>query len=213
MRGRLQHRRLRLLGADGREPRAGACAAAPIGCRTSATARAPSTPTRRRPAPSAASACRRRRSPHETLMDDLAEQLGLDRWQIRRIERARPWRRDALGPGAARFRRPAGMSRCAEAGLGRRARAAPPPSTPHEPGAAGAASASPACGMDAAIPRWPIPRPCGSRSAATAGSRSSTAPSISARARTTVLTQIAADALGAAAGDIRAGGRRHRAHR
>ena len=37
--------------------------AAPIGCRTSRTARARSTPTTRRRAPSAASACRRRRSP------------------------------------------------------------------------------------------------------------------------------------------------------
>ena len=60
--GRFQHRRLCLVGADGGEPRAGARHGALPGAERAAAARAPSTPTTRRPAPSAASACRRRRS-------------------------------------------------------------------------------------------------------------------------------------------------------
>ena len=49
---------------DRRWPTACRCTARdPTRCRTCGTARAPSTPTTRRPAPSAASACRRRRSP------------------------------------------------------------------------------------------------------------------------------------------------------
>ena len=61
--GRFQHRRLRVVGADGRQPRAGARHGTLQGAQRRATARAPSTPTTRRPAPSAASACRRRPSP------------------------------------------------------------------------------------------------------------------------------------------------------
>ena len=61
--GRLQHRRLCLVGADGGQPRAGARRRPLQGAATSGTARAPSTPTTRPPAPSAASACRRRPSP------------------------------------------------------------------------------------------------------------------------------------------------------
>ena len=60
--GRLQHRRLRLVGADGGQPRAGARHGALQGAERARRARAPSTPTTRRPAPSAASACRRRPS-------------------------------------------------------------------------------------------------------------------------------------------------------
>ena len=41
---------------------------------------------------------------HETLMDDLAERLGLDRWAIRRLNALRPRRRHAVGPGARRIR-------------------------------------------------------------------------------------------------------------
>ena len=63
LRGRLRHRRLRELGPDRRQPRAGA-RHRPLprpGRRRDAPA--PSTPTARSPAPSAASACRRPRSP------------------------------------------------------------------------------------------------------------------------------------------------------
>ena len=60
--GRFQHRRLRLVGADGGQPRAGARHGALQGAQRLACARAPSTPTTRPPAPSAASACRRPRS-------------------------------------------------------------------------------------------------------------------------------------------------------
>ena len=61
--GRFQHRRLCLLGADGRQPRAGARARALQGAERLQPHARRSTPTTRRPAPSAASACRRRRSP------------------------------------------------------------------------------------------------------------------------------------------------------
>ena len=57
--GRLQHGRLRLVGADGGQPRAGARHGALQGAQRARCARAPSTPTTRPPAPSAASACRR----------------------------------------------------------------------------------------------------------------------------------------------------------
>ena len=60
--GRFQHRRLRLVGADGGQPRAGARHGPLQGAERAAAARARSTPTTRRPAPSAASACRRRPS-------------------------------------------------------------------------------------------------------------------------------------------------------
>ena len=60
--GRFQHRRLCLVGADGGQPRAGARHGTLRGAQRLACARARSTPTTRRPAPSAASACRRRRS-------------------------------------------------------------------------------------------------------------------------------------------------------
>ena len=119
MRGRFQHRRLRLLGTDGRQPRAGACAAGPTGCRTSRTARARSTPTtppagafRGFGVPQAAIA-------HETLMDDLAEALGPRPLGHPPHQCAGPWRRHALGPGAGAFGRAAAMPRRAEAGLGR----------------------------------------------------------------------------------------------
>ena len=60
--GRFQHGRLCLVGADGGEPGARARHGAVQGARTRTSARARSTPTRRRPALSAASACRRRPS-------------------------------------------------------------------------------------------------------------------------------------------------------
>ena len=63
MHGRLQHRRLCLVGADGRQPRAGACAGALQGAQRVATAPARSSPTSRPAAPSVASACPRPRSP------------------------------------------------------------------------------------------------------------------------------------------------------
>ena len=56
---------------------------------------------------------------HETLMDDLAERLGLDRWAHPPHQRARPRRCHAVGAGAASLRRPAQVSRCSEARLGR----------------------------------------------------------------------------------------------
>ncbi len=98
----------------------------------------------------------------ETLIDDLAERLGLDRWQIRRI--------NAIGHGD---RTPTGQVLHASAGLpecldavkaeydelmaaaaAHNARAAAWP----------AASASPACGTAAATPPCPTRRRCGSRS-------------------------------------------------
>ncbi len=60
--GRLQHRRLRLLGTDRGRPRACARHGAVQGSQRPQPSPAPSTPTRPRPAPSAASACPRRPS-------------------------------------------------------------------------------------------------------------------------------------------------------
>ena len=60
--GRFQHRRLCELGADGGQPRAGPCLRSLRHAELPRRAAAPSTPTARSPAPSAASACRRRRS-------------------------------------------------------------------------------------------------------------------------------------------------------
>ena len=119
---------------------------------------------------------------NETLMDDLAERLGLDRWAIRRV--------NALDHGDATYtgqvlEHSAGLPQCLdalkadwEAGLARVAA-----HNASEPTATGAASASPACGTAAATPRCPIRRACASRWRATARSPSSTARSTSARAR------------------------------
>ena len=62
LRRRLQHRRLCELGPDGGQPRAGARLRPLLHAATTAPPPARSTPTGRSPAPSAASACRRRRS-------------------------------------------------------------------------------------------------------------------------------------------------------
>ena len=119
---------------------------------------------------------------HETLMDDLAEGLGLDRWAIRRI--------NALGRGDTT---PSGQVLDASAGLPECLDALKPDwdaalarvasSQRRGRRGGGAASASPACGTAAATPRCPTRRPCASRCRATARSPSSTARSISARAR------------------------------
>ena len=150
---------------------------------------------------------------HETLMDDLAEQLGIDRWEIRRI--------NALGHGDATptgqvldaFRRPAAMPRRAEGRTGTRRWRASPTYNAQRRATRGAASASPACGTASATPRCPIRRPCGSRWRATAGSRSTTARSISARARPPCSCRSPPTRSACRREHFDAGGRRHRPDR
>ena len=132
---------------------------------------------------------------HETLMDDLAERLGLDRWAIRRI--------NALGHGDATpsgqvldaLGRAAAMPRRAEAGLGGGAGARRRAQRQARRGA-GAASASPACGTAAATPRCPTRRPCASRLRRDGTLTFFNGAVDIGQGSSTVLLQIAADALG-----------------
>ena len=130
--GRLQHRRLRLLGADGREPRAGARRRALQGAeRLEPHARhlhqrhaGRRLPRLRR----AAGGDRRRDADGRSRRAARPRPLAHPPHQ-----RARPRRHDAIGPGADAFRRPAGMPRRAEGRTGTRRWRASPPSMRHAP--------------------------------------------------------------------------------
>ncbi len=116
----------------------------------------------------------------EALVDDLAEQLGIDRWEIRR--------RNAIRKGDTT---PSGQVLHASAGLPECLDALNPTGMPHSRAlprtmprshANASAPASPACGTAAATQRCPTRPPCASRSRATGRSRCSTARWISGRA-------------------------------
>ncbi len=110
---RFQHRRLCLLGADGRQPRAGAWLRSVFRAELPRRPPAPSTPIWCRPAPSAASACRRAAVAQEQLYDELAEKLGLDPLEFRLRNALTRGPADGLRPGAGRG---LGLSRaCLEA--------------------------------------------------------------------------------------------------
>jgi CO/xanthine dehydrogenase Mo-binding subunit len=131
---------------------------------------------------------------NETLLDDLAERLGLDRWAIRRI--------NALGVGDKTYTgqvlaSSAGLPQCLDALEGdwdaALARAsAHNAAGPRRRRGVGIACMWYGCGNTSLS----NPSTCASRWPATAPSPSSTAPSISARARPPCCLQIAADALG-----------------
>ena len=132
---------------------------------------------------------------HETLMDDLAERLGLDRWHIRRINalgRATPRRRARCSTHSA------GLPECLDALKADWDEALARVAVPSTPAGrdAGAASASPACGTAAATPRCRTPRPCASRSARDGGLTFFNGAVDIGQGSSTVLLQIAADALG-----------------
>ena len=98
---------------------------------------------------------------NETLMDDLAEQLGLDRWQIRRV--------NALGRGERRHRgrccmRRRGLPQCLDAlkPAWDRALAAAAAHNATQCAHSSAAPASPACGTAAATRRCRTRARCGS---------------------------------------------------
>ena len=100
----------------------------PYAVRRGAERRAgPSTRTARRPARSAGSACPQAAIAHEALMDDLAEQLGIDPLEIRLRNALRAGLDDRDRPGARRERRPARLPRGAAARAGRRCAPRRPP--------------------------------------------------------------------------------------
>ena len=70
---------------------------------------------------------------HETLMDDLAERLGLDRWAIRRRNALAGGRRHALGSGAGALGRPARSASTRSREIGTRHWRASPRTTPSGP--------------------------------------------------------------------------------
>ncbi len=154
---RFQHRRLRIVGPDCRQPRAGACDGA-VRSRRRRSARRRAIYTNDTPAgafrgfgvPQAAIA-------HETLMDELAEKIGLDPLEFRLAQCAAQGLRYRDRPAVVAS---AGLRACLEAlrprwkeiarsgGRVQSARAEP----------RSAASASPACGTASATRRCPIPR-------------------------------------------------------
>ena len=180
LRGRLRHRRLCELGADGGEPGAGA---------------------RDRPLPGAARCMARARAVHthgpvsgafrgfgvpqaaiaqETLIDRLAEAAGIDRleFRLRNALARRRRHRHRPGAGGRRHRRlPRGAAR--RAGRAALAEAAATPAA----ASSGAGSGWRRAGTAAATPRCRTPRPSGSGCAPTARWCCTRARSTSARAR------------------------------
>ena len=89
VRRRFQHWRLRVLGADGGGPRARAWRGTVSRAARAQPLRARSTPTTRPPAPSAASACRRRPSRTRRCSTICADKAGLDRLEFRHLNALR----------------------------------------------------------------------------------------------------------------------------
>ena len=159
VRRRFQHRRLRLLGADGGGPRARPCRGTVPRAACAATMRAPSTPTTRRPAPSAASACRRRPSHTRRCSTISRRKPASTASSSATSTRCAP----ATRRPPARCSKPAPGWRRASTRCGRAGRCCwptPPRSTP-APAPRAAASASAACGTASATPASPTLRPCG----------------------------------------------------
>ena len=156
---RFQHRRLCLLGPDGRQSRAGPRLRALSACRTTGReARAmhthlvPAGAFRGFGVPQSALA-------QEQLFDELALKLGIDPLEFRILNALRAGEPTVTGQV---FADGIGFRACLEALAPALARArAPRPrrSTPQPRARCGAASASPACGTAAATPRCRTPRP------------------------------------------------------
>ena len=180
---------------------------APTSCPTTARAAARSTPTARSSGAFRGFGVPQAAIAQETLFDDLADRLGIDRLEFRLQQRAARRRHDRDRPGARRrasasspaSRRcePHWAARAGRCGGVQRGSAA----------ASGAASASPACGTAAATPRCPTRRPSASASRPTARVVLHQGAVDIGQGSNTVIAQIAADALGLPLGAIRAGRR------
>ena len=210
LRRRLQHRRLCLVGADRRQPRAGAChralsraATCRAGARAIYTNGPPAGAFRGFGVPQAAIA-------HEALIDELAEQLGIDRLEFRHRNALRAGDATATGQVLERERRPRRVPRGAAAALAAARWPRPRPST------RGAATTRRGVGIACmwyGIGNTSLSNPSTMRLGARAATARSTlfngAVDIG-QGSNTVMTQIAADALGLPVGAVRPGRRRHR---
>ena len=212
LRGRFQHRRLCLLGADRGQPRAGPCLRPLLSCPTTVREPGRSTPISCRPAHSAASACRRRRSPRSSSTTSSPTPSAWTALEFRIL--------NALGAGAADRHGP---------GAGRRESASRPASRRCRPpwGEARAAAAAFNAGRRGALRRgvgvagmWygcgntSLPNPSTMRIGLKPDGRIALhqgAVDIG-QGSNTVIAQIAADALGVAARAPRPRLRRHRPH-
>ena len=212
---RLRHRRLRLVGPDGRQPRAGPRQRARTSCRPSAPRPGRSTRTVRSAARSAGSASRRRRSPTRRSSTTSPTQLGIDRLEIRLRNALRAGSTTATGQVLAAS---AGLAPCLEAlrpALGSRRSPRPPPRTREA-----AATADPirrGVGIGAmwyGIGNTSLPNPSTIRIGLRRDGRYvlfSGAQDIG-QGSNTILSQIAADALDVPLASDRPRHRRHRPH-
>ena len=208
---RLRHRRVRVVGPDGRQPRAGPRQRARTSCPRCAPRPARSTRTGRRRARSAGSACPRRPSPTRRCSTTWPTSSGIDRLEIRLLNALRAGSTTATGQVLAGERRAGGLPRGAAARAGPRCaprRRAINAARPRPATRSAAASASGRCGTASATRRCPTHRRSGSGSR-----RDGTVRAVQRRAGDRPglqhgHAQIAADALGVPVAPI-AGHRRH----
>ena len=179
---------------------------------TCARWRAPSSPTARRPAPSAASACRRRAIAHEALMDELADAARHRPAGVPPAQRARA---PATRPRPARCSRPAPASpQCLEALRPHWRQARPRPRRSTQRRAATRRGVGIGC-MWYGIGNTSLSQPSTMRiGLPPTGTLTLYSGAVDiGQGSNTIMIQIAADALGVPVARIRAGDGRHRPHR